>query len=424
MTANGGERATGDVAVVGGGIIGLCCAFALRRAGARVTVLERDHVGAGASWGNAGWIVPSLSMPLAAPGMLRLGLRHALDPRGALVLRPALDPAWLRWLWQFRRSCSQERFHHAVETLLALNETTLAELDSYRAAGVEFEQHSTGILIVGRTRAGLDWFEQLFHELRALGLEGVIDALDGDAARELDPALGPAVGAALRTSIDRHVLPESLVTGLAAHLRRAGVAVEEGRPVEGLARRGGRWELRGAWGTVAADAVVLATGAAANELLAGLGLRLPIVGAKGYAITLPGSGTVPRHSVYLCEPKVGLSPFRSGLRIAGIFELPGRTTDPIPRRIRQLVDDTVPYLSGWSPAPGERLEGWAGLRPATPDGLPFIGPVPGNPGVYVAAGHNMIGMTLGPATGTAVAGMIATGHVPEELRPFALDRRI
>ncbi len=424
MTASEGERATGDVAVVGGGIVGLCCAFALHRAGARVTVLERERVGAGASWGNAGWIVPSLSMPLAAPGMLRLGLRHALDPRGALVLRPELNPAWLRWLWQFRRCCSPGRFHHAVETLLRLNETTLSELDSYRAAGIEFEQHSTGILIVGRTRAGLDWFEQLFHELHALGLDGVIEALDGDAARELDPALGPAVGAALRTSIDRHVLPESLVTGLAAHLRGAGVAVEESRPVESLARREGRWELRGAWGATTVDAVVLATGAAANELLGRLGRRLPIVGAKGYAITLPGTGAMPRHAVYLCEPKVGLSPFRSGLRIAGIFELPGRSTEPSTRRIRQLVDDTVPYLSGWRPAPGERLEGWAGLRPSTPDSLPFIGPVPGSPGVYVAAGHNMLGMTLAPATGAAVATMIGSGRIPEQLAPFALDRRI
>lgn len=423
MTASG-EHAAGDVAVVGGGIVGLCCAFALARAGARVTVLERERVGAGASWGNAGWIVPSLSMPLAAPGMLRLGLRHALDPRGALVLRPALDPAWLRWLWQFRRSCSPARFHHAVETLLSLNETTLAELDSYRAAGVEFEQHSTGILIVGRTRAGLDWFEQLFHELRALGLEGVIEALDGDAARDAEPALGPAVGAALRTSIDRHVLPESLVAGLTAHLRRAGVAVEEGRPVEGLARRGGRWELRGAWGAAAADAVVLATGAAANELLAGLGLRLPIVGAKGYAVTLRGTGTAPRHAVYLSEPKIGLSPFEAGLRIAGVFELPGRTTEPSPRRVRQLVDDTVPYLSGWRPASGESLDGWAGLRPSTPDSLPFVGPVPGSPGVYVAAGHNMVGMTLAPATGAAVAAMVSSEQTPERLAPFALDRRI
>ena len=364
-------------------------------------------------------------MPLAAPGMLRLGLRHALDPRGALVLRPALDPAWLRWLWQFRRACSPGRFHHAVETLLRLNDGTLAELDSYRAAGIEFEMHSTGILIAGRTRAGLDWFEQLFHELSALGLEGVIEELDGDAARALEPALGPAVGAALRTSIDRHVLPESLLAGLAGHLRREGVDLREGWPVGGLRRAGGAWELRSGGQTLAADAVVLATGAAANELLSGLGQRLPIVGAKGYAVTLRGAGTVPRHAIYLSEPKIGLSPFRSGLRIAGIFELPGRSAEPSPRRVRQLVEDTVPYLSGWRPAEDESLaSGWAGLRPSTPDSLPFIGPVPGSPGVYVAAGHNMIGMTLGPATGTAIAGMIASGRVPEELRPFALDRSL
>ena len=121
----------------------------------------------------------------------------------------------------------------------------------------------------------------------------------------------------------------------------------------------------------------MAAGTAAPRLLSPFGLRLPIVGAKGYSITARGSGTAPSCALYLCEPKLGLSALDAGLRIAGFFEL-GRTDDDVhPARIRQLVDDTLPFLRDWRPEPGWEATGWAGFRPATPDSLPLIGEVPG-----------------------------------------------
>lgn len=425
MTLPADDHATGDVLIVGGGIVGLCCAFALQRVGATVTVLERAQIGSGASSGNTGWIVPSLSTPLAAPGMLGAGLRSALDRRGALVIRPGLDTAWLRWLWQFRRSCTRDRYRAGVKALIRLNDRTLAELDAYRAAGVSFDMRSTGMLAVGRNRQGLAWFELLFEELNELGFDGVLERLDGDGARALEPALSRSVGAAMRTSVDRYVSPESLLVGLTEFLSNQGVVLNEGCPADGLSRSDGVWHVRSGTRTFTAEAVVIATGVSANDLLRGLGLQLPIVGAKGYSITLRGTGCAPRHALYLSEPKIGLSPFEFGLRIAGIFELPGRSADPDPSRVRQLVEHTLPYLADWRPQTGESVtEGWAGFRPATPDSLPFIGPVSGSPGVYLAAGHGMLGMTLAPATGAGVAEMIDSGRVPEWLDPFTLQRPI
>ena len=101
------------VAIVGGGVVGLCSAYALRRAGAEVVLLERNALGRGASEGNTGWISPTISTPLAAPGVLRSGLRSAFDPRGALVIRPGLDTAWLRWLWAFRAASARPRYRAA-----------------------------------------------------------------------------------------------------------------------------------------------------------------------------------------------------------------------------------------------------------------------------------------------------------------------
>jgi D-amino-acid dehydrogenase len=416
-----------SVAVVGGGVVGLACAYALTRRGARVVVLEGAAVGGGASRGNAGWVVPSLSMPLPGPGMLTTGLRAALDPHGALVIRPSLDTSWLRWLWQFRRSCTSERFRSGVLALVALNRATLTELDAYAAEGVEFESHATGMLVVARDQHGLHWFTSLFEELVRAGFEGAMTSLDGDGARELEPALSDAVSCALHTSVDRYVQPQSLTAGLAAALRRQGVAIREGVRVTGLARANGGWRiaLRGE-PTLEAGQVVIAAGAATAPLLAPLGVRLPLIGAKGYSIDLEGAGDAPRMALYLSEPKLGVSPFAAGVRVAGVFELPGRSASVTPARIAQLITDTVPYLASWRPAPGEPAStaGWAGLRPQTPDGLPLLGPLDGLPGLYVASGHGMLGVTLAPATGLAIADMIQSGRVPAELEPFRPLRRV
>ncbi len=158
--------------VVGGGVIGLACAWELTRAGAAVTVLERGEVGGGVSRGNTGWVVPSMTSPLPAPGMVREGVRQLVTRGDAFVLRPSLDPAFVRWLWRFWRSSSSARFDAGVRALLALNRRTLELFDAYRDAGIRFEMHSTGLLIVARTLAGLHHYAEVFRRLRELGYEG------------------------------------------------------------------------------------------------------------------------------------------------------------------------------------------------------------------------------------------------------------
>ena len=413
------------VAVVGGGVVGLCCAYSLRERGMEVVLFEAGEVGGGASRGNAGWVVPSLSTPLAAPGMLATGLRSALDPRGALIIRPGLDVAWIRWLWQFRRSAGPERFSRGVRALIALNERTFEALDGYRAAGVEFEMYATGMLVVARERSGLAWFQTLSDELSRLGLGGELEVLDGDAARRLEPALGDVVGAAMHTTVDRYVRPETLTAGLAEHLVASGLDLRTREPVLAVARVGESWRVRTIAGAEDVDAVVLATGVAANTLLRLFGVRVPVVGAKGYSVTLEGVGTLPRHAVYLSEAKIGLSPFGETLRIAGLFELPGRSVEVDPARARQIVEDALPYLRDWRPTVADWTgRAWAGLRPATPDSLPLIGPVPHQQRLYLATGHGMLGVTLAPATGLAIAEIIEQQAVPHWLEPFRPDRAI
>jgi D-amino-acid dehydrogenase len=414
------------VAVVGAGVVGLACAWELHQRGADVVVVERGAVGAGVSRGNTGWVSPSFTYPLPAPGMVREGLRQLVTGGEAFVLRPSLDPAFVRWLWSFRRSCSSGRFDAGVLALLALNRRTLELFDAYRDAGVPFEMHAAGIVIAARTPGGLDLYRRTFRRLRELGYEGgAFDELDGASAAALDPALdGDRVVAGLHARVDRFVRPEELTAGLAERLRAGGVEIREGCELRTLERRPGGWELATPDGAVTARQVVIAAGLPTAPLLRRLGVRVPLMGARGHSVTIAGRGTPPRHALYLAEAKLGLSPFAGGVRVAGVFELGARTTDVAPGTGERLLAAARPYLAGWQPDVDGPVEAWSGLRPATPDGLPLIGELAGLAGVYLATGHGMLGVTLAPATADLLAPLVLEGRAAPELAPFDPARRL
>jgi D-amino-acid dehydrogenase len=413
------------VVVVGAGVVGLACAWELHRAGADVLVLERGDVGGGTSKGNTGWVCPSFTYPLPAPGMVREGLRQLVTGGEAFVLRPSLDPAFLRWLWVFRRSCSMELFEAGSRALLALNRRSLELLDEYRAAGVEFEMHVAGLVVAALSDHGLDAYRRIFTTLAGFGhVGGSIEELDSRALVELEPALdGSRVVAGLHATVDRFVRPEALMAGLAAGLRAGGVEIREGSELLGLTHRDGCLELATATGAEQADRVVIAAGLPTAALLRRAGVRISMQAARGYSVTLAGEGLRPRHALYLAEAKLGVSPFDGCLRIAGVFELGVSKAEAPARAGDRLVAAATPYLGTWRPAAGEPVVPWAGLRPATPDGLPLIGPLPGLEGVFLATGHGMLGVTLAPATQAALAPLVLTGETAPVLAPFAPGRR-
>jgi len=409
-----------SVVVVGGGVIGLACAWELTRGGAEVTVIERDAIGSGVSRGNTGWVVPSMTSPLPAPGMVREGVRQLVTRGDAFVLRPSLDPAFVRWLWRFWRSSSPARFGAGVRALLALNRRTLELFEAYRAAGIRFEMHTTGLLIAARTRAGLRQYDEVFRRLRALGYEGgEPDQLDRDSLAELEPALDRNnVEAGLHARVDGYVRPEDLMHGLSERLREDGTQILEGRELVELRSNPDGWTVTTNHGELRAPKVVVAAGLASTGLLARFGARVAVQPARGYSVTIAGRGEPPRHALYLAEAKLGLSPYREGVRIAGVFELGAARAEAPAGAGERLLAAARPYLDGWRPETDEPLVTWAGLRPATADGLPLIGALPGHDGLFVAAGHGMLGVTLAPATAAFLAPLVLEGRMAPELEPF------
>jgi D-amino-acid dehydrogenase len=408
------------VVVVGGGVVGLCCARELARRGADVTLVERDTCGAGASSGNGGWVVPCLSTPIPEPGDMRRAVRWMFEPDSPFLIRLRPSVSLFGWVWSFWRASSRPRWKAGTSALLRLNSRTLELYDELRDTGVAFEMHRAGLVFAARTVAGVESYRKHFDVLSETGYTGLVDVWDRDEIAAQEPALAEDLAGAVYAHNERHVRPETLMRGLTDAVRAEGVQVIEHAPVAGIDRRQGKWSIEANGENHVADRVVIAAGVWTSKLLRRLRVRLPLQAAKGYSLTANGSGTTPRHALYLAEAKVGCSPFADGIRLSGTFELAGINLEPNPQRMGSLLRAAAPYLRDWEPR-DPRAE-WTGLRPLTPDGLPLIGAVPGQDGLYVATGHGMLGVTLAPATAALLSPLVLEGRVSPELEPFRPSR--
>jgi D-amino-acid dehydrogenase len=407
------------VAVIGGGVIGLACAWSLARRGADVVVVERDRCGEGASSGNAGWVTPGLSAPVPAPGVMRQAARWMLDGESPLLVRPRTDFGFLRWSLRFAQACRPDAHRAGTAATLALASDAEAHFDLLRAEGVEFEMHADGLLYLVRDPRALEQWTTAYADLAQLCFHGAPHPLDAGAVRELEPAVADDVAAGLLAARERHVRPETLTAGLARDLERRGATIEEGVAVGAIVPQGEGWRVEADDGAFAAGRVVVAAGVWSRDLLRGVGVDLPIEGAKGYSVTTTGLDPLPRRPLYLTEAKVGASPFADGsLRVAGTLELSGRDLAVDPRRAGAVARAAERYLRGFASADG-RVE-WAGLRPLAPDGLPIVGEA--RPGLFVATGHAMLGVTLAPSTGEALAPAVLGEEPDPALAPLSPAR--
>ena len=394
------------VAVVGGGVVGLSCAFALRRGGAEVTVYERGRVGEGCSRGNTGWICPGLSAPLPAPGVMGGALRGMLHRDSPLLISPLLGPSFLRWSWGFWRASSAERYRAGLEATVALTKSAFADYDELRAAGVEFEMHSPGMLVAALTEPGLDEYAAMLTEAEEAGYEGPVRVISGDEARELDPALSEAVIGGVHAPSERYVRPESVSQGLAAWLRANG-ADGGGEHRRRRPRGPGRRRRRRGGGRLVGRAPRRESlpdgGGEGLQHHREVGRQL----AAPRALSLRGQGRDEHLRRRAAEDRGHLRPDRDRRVAEAQADRRDRAL------VRRLPED-------WGREEVE-LE-WAGLRPYPSDGLPVIGPVPGREGLYVATGHGRMGITLGPVTGKLLAQVILDGASPRELEPFRIER--
>ncbi|WP_243407667.1 NAD(P)/FAD-dependent oxidoreductase [Frankia canadensis] len=418
-------RAVPDhVAVVGGGMVGLCVAWFLQDHGVRVTVFDRDRLtrgadpaGAGSSWGNAGWLTPSLTTPLPDPAVLRYGLRVLWRSDSPVYVPPVADMALARFVAGFVRHSTQRHWQAAMRALAPLTRSALGAFDDLAAGGVSAPTRAAAPLLAGyQRRADLDVLLAELAEVRAAGQRADVDVLDPVTARDLEPLLGENVRYVVALHGQRFTDPGRFVAALADSVRERGGVLHESTAVDALRPAAEHVEVdtSPASAACAVDAVVLATGAWLPRLGGPFGIRRPVQAGRGYSFHV-ATPQPPSGPIYFPASRVACTPIGAGLRVAGMMEFRAPDAPLDPRRIQAVVTATRGLLRGVDL--DRRTHEWVGPRPCTPDGLPLVGRT-SSPRVFAAGGHGMWGITLGPVTGRLLADAIVTGRAVPELAPF------
>jgi D-amino-acid dehydrogenase len=409
-----------DVVVIGGGVVGVACGLELARRGVSVVVIERDRVGHGCSFGNAGWLTPSLATPLANPGMLLKSIWWMLDPESPLYIQPRLDPSYLRWLDGFLLASRRAAFERGTAALVELCRASVDLWEALAARSADsfgFERH--GLLAVYEHAASLEAARGSVDLAARSGVRA--ERWTADELRAREPAIvGRQVGGYFFPD-DAHCEPYRAVRALAAKALAAGVVFAEGAEVFGVSPGGhGPRRLLTTRGEISADRIVLAAGAWSERLGRMFDLRVPILGAKGYSLLLPRATPHPTRSIYLVERKVAVNPHAGALRIAGTLELVRNDFSINQRRVNVILCGAQAMLNlGDAPVVSQI---WRGLRPCAPDGMPLIGRARGRGDVWLATGHQMTGLKTAPGTGVLLANLM-TGETPRfDPAPFRADR--
>ncbi len=409
------------VVVVGAGISGLCCSYYLRQRDVDVTLVDGAHVGArtASSWGNGGWIAPAQAGPLPEPGLTIYGLRALLKADSALYFRPSYLPRLTPWLIRFRTYCNQIDYDRGTAALAALGKRAFQLVDAMVDDGIAFELWKLGMVCATANPDDARKVLRSLDGMRKHGYELPNDILGEDEIHELEPSLNDRIKAGFHLKDQWNVKAETMTAGIGAKLREMGVEIVEQARVTGFDHRDRVVRaVQTSGGYISADHFVFAAGSWTTPLLRKLGVRIPMEPGKGYSFLLTPK-VMPRHGILFADIHAGVTPLGDRIRIGGTMEFSGYDLSVDQKRISNLFRLARGYVELERP---EYEEPWAGLRPMTVDGLPILDWAQPFTNATVATGYSMLGMTVSPPAGEAMAEMIVTGTRPEVFEPFRIDR--
>ena len=404
------------VAVVGAGMVGLATAWFLQEHGVEVTVLDREGVAAGSSWGNAGWLTPGICTPLPEPAVLKYGVRAVLSPSSPVYVPPSADPSFLKFVSGFTRHSTMAHWKRSMDKLVPVNRIALDSFDLLTDGGVAGETRDAETFVAAyRTDAERRTLVEEIEHIHHAGQGIDYSLLTGDEARALEPSLSDEVGAAVLLKGQRFVDPGTFVHALAdSVVARGGKLVTHATVTDVVDSGAGVTVTTAEGGPQQYDAVVVATGAWLNRIAREHGVRRVVQAGRGYSFSV-AIDHVPTGPVYFPAQRVACTPIGDRLRVAGMMEFRSPEAALDPRRIRAIAEAARPLLRGADL--DAREDEWVGSRPCTADGLPLVGATR-SPRVHVAGGHGMWGITLGPVTGRLLAQQIVSGEPVAELAPF------
>ena len=412
-----------SVLIIGAGAVGLSCALHCARKGHRVTVVERGGAQRdGCSFGNAGMIVPSHFVPLAAPGMVKLGLKWMWNPESPFYIKPRLDGELFDWALKFWRAANAEHVRRSAPLLRNLSFASRALFEEFAAQPEnDIGLTTRGLLMLCKTQHTLDDEAEFAAQANSLGVPA--EVLNATQVAKLDPGVTMAVAGAVYFPRDAHFTPDRYLAVLQSQAEKLGVVFKWNTEVTGLETRGGKIvSVRTASEAVSADEIILCGGSWSPLLVRELGLKIPIQAGKGYSLTLAQPRELPQLCSIFTEARMAITPMGSSLRFGGTMEISGLNENINLVRVRGIIKSVPQYFPKFTPEDFADIQPWRGLRPCSPDGLPYLGRTAKFSNLIIATGHAMMGMSLSPITGQIVSEFVSGEKPAFDLSLFSPDR--
>jgi len=409
------------VIIIGGGIIGLTSAWYLQKSGHEVTIIDKSDLSDNCSYGNAGMIVPSHFVPLAAPGMIEKGIRWMFNSKSPFYVRPSLNPDLFSWGLKFMQNAKAEKVEKAAIPLRDISLLSKALFEEFKQELDDFGLQENGILMMYKTAKTEDEELHLAEKARSLGLD--VKQLSAAECSSLQPSLALDIKGAVHYRCDAHLYPYVLMKLLISRLEASGLKFIRNKAITAVKAEAGK--IQGVYSgdeMFSADHYVLASGSWSPEIAALAGLKIPMMPGKGYSFMLPEPQKRMHIPALLCEAKVAVTPMNGSIRLGGTMEIGKINSRVNLNRVKGIVESTCNYFPGLKPELPAESSVWFGFRPCSPDGLPYIGASKKMNNLIIATGHGMMGLSLGPASGKLVAQLINGEKTAVDLSIYSPDR--
>jgi D-amino-acid dehydrogenase len=410
-----------EIVIIGGGIIGLCSAYYLQKEGHKVTVIDKSDFTKGASYVNAGYITPSHIIPLSAPGMITKGIKWMFNSESPFYVKPRLDKDFLKWSWAFKKSATKKKVEEAIPLIKDINifSRELYE-DLKKSKEFDFSYDHKGLLMYYQTEKAGE--EEWDTGKKAIDLGLKVENLTKEQVKNIEPNVDLDIKGAVYYHSDAHMTPNNYMQQLKSYLEKNGVEILANEEVLDVDVSLGKINfIKTKTKNIKANEFVLATGSWSQEFAKKININIPIQAGKGYSINVEKETNITIPAI-LMEAKVAVTPMEGFTRFAGTMEIGGINHDINPKRVNAIAKAGETYYKDLKILDIEKQNAKCGLRPCSPDGLPFIGKSINCINLTVATGHAMMGWSLGPATGKLVSEIISEQKTSLNLIPFSADR--
>ena len=411
------------VVIVGGGIIGLCTAYYLEKEGCQITIIDKSNMDSGASYINAGYITPSHIIPIASPGMISKGMRYMFNNTSPFYMQPRLDLDFIKWAWYFKKSSTKAKVESAIPIIKNSNVLSRELFMDIKSSGDlgNFHIERKGLLMLYQTQKEGDHEMQVAEKAKFNGLE--VNHLDASEIKCIEPNITINALGAIHYQCDAHTTPSDFMARMITYLTAKGVKIYKNEEVIKVNFSDNKIDsLLTNKNTHKADEVVFSAGSWTRDLAKLLNIKLSMQAGKGYSINVYNDTNISMPAI-LMEAKMAVTPMKGFTRFAGTMEFSGINSKIKKTRVNAIATNASKFYEGLNITGEDRSKAECGLRPVSPDGLPYIGKYSKYKNLVIATGHAMMGWSLGPLTGKLVTQLIANKKTAIDLTSFSPERK-